>query len=264
VAIVTKTKQTTKGIIKMKKVLSLMLAGIALLANESHSVTFFADDFEARGAAGATGLSSPWEMNKQVFAAPNVANADGVLGGIVGGFYPGTTFGPNAIVAGGAGGSAFGAKLWPDYGYSPDWGNNQRVAVSLLVTKVGLTAQDISPGVIQFDFDYLRDASVGPRAQAYGFVKLLSPTWETWATNVFDLAASGDWLHGSARMTFGDLGAVGANLQWGVVVSDANYGGGAGVQIDNVTVSNVPEPTAASLLGLGLAGLLATRLRRRS
>jgi hypothetical protein len=51
VAIVTKTKQTTKGIIKMKKVLSLMLAGIALIANQSHSVTFFADNFEKIGRA---------------------------------------------------------------------------------------------------------------------------------------------------------------------------------------------------------------------
>ena len=239
----------------MKKVLSLMLAGIALLANQSHSVTFFADNFEAAGAAGATNLGAPWEMNKEVFTT---------TGAYVNGYYPGTTFGPNAIVAGGAGGSAFSAKVWPDYGYAPSWENNQTVAVSLLVTKTGLTAQDISPGVIQFDFDYLRDNPVGSNAKAYGFVKLLSPTWETWAINKFDLAASGDWLHGSARMTFGDLGAVGANLQWGIVVSDVNYGGGAGVKIDNVTVSNVPEPTSASLLGLGLAGLLASRLRRRS
>jgi hypothetical protein len=44
-------------------------------------------------------------------------------------------------------------------------------------------------------------------------------------------------------------------------------GGGAPgeFQIDNLTVQTVvPEPTSASLLGLGLAGLLATRLRRRS
>ena len=239
----------------MKKVLSLMLAGIALLANQSHSATFFADNFEASGAAGATGLSSPWEMNKEVFTSS---------GAYVNGYYPGSTFGPNAIVEGGAGGSAFSAKVWPDYGYAPSWENNQRVAVSLLVSKVGLSAQDIAPGVIQFDFDYLRDAPVGPNAQAYGFVKLLSSDWsQTWAVNTFNLAASGDWLHGSAKMNF-DGTQVGANLQWGIVVSDVNYGGGAGVKIDNVTVSNVPEPTSASLLGLGLAGLLASRLRRRS
>ena len=239
----------------MKKVISLMLAGIALLANQSHSVTFFADNFEASGAAGATNLGAPWEMNKEVFTSTGEKAGPG--------YYPGTTFGPNAIVGGGAGGSAFSGKVYPDYGWAPDWQPGNQVAVSLLVTKVGLTAQDISPGVIQFDFDYLRDNPVGSNAQAYGFVKLLSPTWETWATNVFNLAASGDWLHGSAKMTF-DGTQVGANLQWGIVVSDVDYGGGAGVLIDNVTVSNVPEPTSASLLGLGLAGLLASRLRRRS
>ena len=238
----------------MKKVLSLMLAGIALLANQSHSVTFFADDFEAAGAAGATKIGAPWVMNKEVFSPS---------GTFLGGYNPNATFGPNAIAAGGAGGSAWSGKVWPDYDYAPSWENNQRVAVSLLVSKVGLSAQDIAPGVIQFDFDYLRDNPVGSNAQAYGFVKLLSPTWETWAVNTFNLAASGDWLHGSAKMTF-DGTQVGANLQWGIVVSDVNFGGGAGVKIDNVTVSNVPEPTSASLLGLGLAGLLASRLRRRS
>jgi hypothetical protein len=240
----------------MKKVImSLTVALAGLFGTTSANATvLFSDNFESSGPADAQ-LKAPWEMNKQVFTS---------TGAYVGGYYPGTTFGPNAIVAGGAAGSAFSAKVWPDYGYAPDWANGNTVAVGLLVSKVGLTAQDIAPGVIQFDFDYLRDPNPGANAKAYGFVKLLSPGWDqTWAFNTFNLAASGDWLHGSVSMGF-DGTQVGANFQWGVVVSDASYTGGAGLKLDNVVVASVPEPSVASLLGFGVLGLVATRFRRRS
>jgi len=240
----------------MKKVLSLMLAGFALLANQSHSVTFFADNFEASGAAGATSLSSPWEMNKAVFTS---------TGDYVGGYYPGTTFGPNAIVSGqgGVDQGTYQGKLWPDYdGWWGDWTGNKVVKTSLLISIVGLTAENIAPGQIQMDFDYKLQPTLGPNTSVYSFAKILSADWsQTWYTDWKQLTG-GDWSHGSNVIGF-DGNQVGANLQYGFMVVSSNYEPNA-VFVDNVTISNVPEPTSASLLGLGLAGLLASRLRRRS
>jgi hypothetical protein len=256
VAIVTKNKTNHERNQNMKKVLSLMLAGIALIANQSHAVTFFADNFEASGAAGATSLSSPWEMNKEVFTS---------TGAPAGGYYPGTTFGPHAIVSG-EGGVAQGTyqgKLYPDYdGWWGDWTDNKVVKTSLLVSIVSLSAADIAPGQIQMDFDYKLQPTIGPNTSVYSFAKILSSDWsQTWYTDWKQLTG-GDWSHGSNVMTF-DGNQVGANLQYGFMVVSSNYEPNA-VFIDNVTISNVPEPTSASLLGLGLAGLLASRLRRRS
>ena len=240
----------------MKKVLSLMLAGIALLANQSHAVTFFADNFEAAGAAGATNLGAPWEMNKQVSTS---------TGDYVGGYYPGTTFGPNAIVSGqgGVDQGTYQGKLWPDYdGWWGDWTDNKVVKTSLLVSIVSLSAADIAPGQIQMDFDYKLQGELGPNTSVYSFAKILSSDWsQTWYTDWKQLTG-GDWSHGSNVITF-DGNQVGANLQYGFVVASSNYEPN-GVFVDNVTISNVPEPSTASLLAFGVAGLIATRLRRRS
>ena len=136
------------------------------------------------------------------------------------------------------------------------------VKTSLLVSIVSLSAANIAPGQIQMDFDYKLQPTLGPNTSVYSFAKILSADWsQTWYTDWKQLT-SGDWNHGSNVITF-DGNQVGANLQYGFVVSSSNYEPN-GLFIDNVTISNVPEPTSASLLGLGLAGLLASRLRRRS
>ena len=238
----------------MKKVLSLMLAGIALLANQSHSVTFFADNFEASGAAGATNLGAPWSMNKEVFTS---------TGGYVGGYYPGTTFGPNAIVTGqgGVDQGLYQGKLWPDFdGWWGDWTDNKTVKTSLLFNKT-LTAEDIAPGVIQMDFNF-KTGPIGTTASVIAFAKLLNSSFsETWYTQTLNLNSS-DWSSGATVLTFNGA-QVGANAQFGFMVTSDNYKA-ADLYIDNVTISNVPEPSTVSLLGFGVAGLIATRLRRRS
>ena len=240
----------------MKKVLSLMLAGIALIANQSHSVTFFADNFEAAGAAGATKIGAPWEMSKAVYTSS---------GAYAGGYFPGTTFGPNAIVSGqgGVDQGTYQGKLWPDYdGWWGDWTDSKVVKTSLLVSKASLTAEDIAPGTIQMDFDFKLQPTIGPDARAYSFARILSANWaDTYWTDWKELTG-GDWSHGSNKLTF-DGSQVGLNVQYGFMVVSQNYQPNA-VFVDNVTISNVPEPSTVSLLGFGVAGLIATRLRRRS
>ena len=238
----------------MKRVLSLMLAGVALLANQSHSVTFFADDFESAGAAGRTTLGAPWSMNKEVFSSS---------GDYVGGYYPGRTFGPNAIVTGegGAAQGTYSGKLYPDFdGWWGDWTDNKIVKTSLLFNKT-LTAEDIAPGVIQMDFNF-KTPAIGATASIVAFAKLLNSDFsQTWYTQTVSLTGA-DWSSGATVLTF-DGNQVGANAQFGFTVTSSNYQAGD-LYIDNVTISNVPEPSTVSLLGFGVAGLIATRLRRRS
>ena len=239
----------------MKRYLGIIAMAFGLLIEPTtgNSVTYFADNFEGTGSTPAT-LTPPWQMAKNVY----FANGD-----YKGGYYPGVPFGPNAIVTGQSGSNqgTYVGKIYPDFDYRPDWANNQFVETVLLFNRT-LTSADIAAGQIQMDFDY-KVENVSNPTLIYSFVKLLSPNYnDTWWSSNQTLNST-DWSSGSRVIGLGDPGALGAQVQFGFGVKSQNDSSGV-LFFDNVTISNVPEPSTVSLLGFGVAGLIATRLRRRS
>ena len=239
----------------MKKVIvSIAMAFAGLFATTSaNAAVLYSDNFEAAGAAGAVNLDAPWEMNKKVYTSS---------GAYLNGYYPGSTFGPNAILTGegGANQGTYQGKLYPDFGYAPSWANNQVVKTSLLYNRL-LTAEDIAPGEIRMDFDF-KTPAIGPNASVVAFAALLNSDFsQTWYTQTINLN-SADWTSGSSWLTFNGT-QVGANAQFGFIVTSSNYEA-ATLIVDNIVIASVPEPSVASLLGFGVLGLVANRFRRRS
>ena len=89
--------------------------------------------------------------------------------------------------------------------------------------------------------------------------------WD-WSTKIFgDALAAGDGVFSisTAGQDFANWGGnpyfqIGFEVQ-GLVANGANAS-----QLGGVTVTAIPEPSVASLLGFGALGLIATRFRRRS
>lgn len=237
---------------------SLLMCGPAMvllgvLAGDARAQVLFSDNFETSGAGGATTLSAPWEMNKEVYSS---------AGAYIGGYYPGFTFGPNAIVTGQGGPSqgTYQGKVWPDYDYAPDWTNGKIQKISLLVTR-RLSSADIASGRIEMNFDSKLQPLLGPDTQATAWMKLLSPDFsQLWWQESLTLSGS-TWSSNSVGMNF-DGSQVNANLQWGFTVSSTNYQDN-GLFMDNVVVAGVPEPGSTALFSLGMIGLCALGYRRR-
>ena len=78
-------------------------------------------------------------------------------------------------------------------------------------------------------------------------------------------SATSEWTDFSLYLDLAGLGTDVAHIDMVKVVFNITGSNPGEFQVDNLKVQTVvPEPTSASLLGLGLAGLLASRLRRRS
>ncbi|MFZ9874037.1 MAG: PEP-CTERM sorting domain-containing protein [Candidatus Methylacidiphilales bacterium] len=92
---------------------------------------------------------------------------------------------------------------------------------------------------------------------AVAFIKAINPG-NGWSMDVFQSAAL---IGGQAfSVSYDFTGVNGLIVQYGIMtrglVSDPNVDNGS-------AVVTVPEPSSAALMGLGLAGLLAFRLRRK-
>jgi len=240
-----------------------MALAFCLSAVSANAYTIWADNFEENKFA------SGWAMYKQVFTSGPVVVASSnqdVKSGYIGGYYPGTLYGPNAIVNGQGGilQGTYSAKLYPDYYTAEDgspWAGGNVILTALsrshIVTNADLDAQ--TNGVFQMDLNYKFEGLPGANSGAFAFMKI-GPNW--WIDRQALAFNIGDWGTAVAKVGL-DGAAVGQTLEFGVAVYSSNYESSA-IFIDNVTVSNVPEPSTVSLLGFGVAGLIASRLRRRS
>ena len=93
------------------------------------------------------------------------------------------------------------------------------------------------------------------------FIKGLNPN-NGYSADIFRQAAIGSGTTSfsiSADLT----GASGLIMQYGFTVSGRNANP-AETGLGSAVISAIPEPSVASLLGFGVLGLVATRLRRRS
>jgi hypothetical protein len=253
----------------MKKYLSLLLMAVGILvSNEPAKATVvFSDNFES-GSWGAG-----WAMENWVVSAstPILTTSGGPQTKNPNPYNPGSMFGPNAVVQGegGANQGTYVGKLYPDYDYAPNWANNSKDLIILkqqkTVTQNLLDIAAESPDkTIRMNLDYKFQPIVESGSGAFAYFSIYSNSWDHWYTERVALDFNnGEWGNASVAMTLDNAGQIGANILFGVGVYAQNYSKN-GLYIDNVVTASVPEPSVASLLGFGVLGLVATRLRRRS
>jgi hypothetical protein len=206
-------------------------------------------------------LSLPWTWSVETFA-----NNAGAPGGYLGGFYPGTVTNPNihAVVDGQSGAQGNNAlKVYADYGFAPNFDNNQWVRTSVYQNKT-LVPGDVVDGGIKFNFDYAAftgDGGLATPTIAFVYFQLLSPDFSTTYARLEEPVTPSNtaFQSGSLSITLNGTN-VGNQLQWGFATLSQNYSPSA-ILVDNLLVTSIPEPSGATLAALGVV-LLGIRRRR--
>ena len=91
--------------------------------------------------------------------------------------------------------------------------------------------------------------------------------WDSPVNSVTNISSTGNFSVSSdfgQRTPFNQAWDDNDIIQYGFLVEGVNGNPANESTLGAVTISSVPEPSSATLLGLGVAGLLASRLRRRS
>jgi hypothetical protein len=247
---------------EMKKRVLTMLVGGAFATALSAQITIYQETFESM-AAGDT--AAGYVIGKKIYDSTytNEVNAWFANVGV-------ST--AQAVVQTGQSGPDQGInvlKTIPDYGWAPDYENNQIVDTYVL-RGLTLTAPQVADGYITFTFDYkawpeLEGGLVDPQFNQV-FMEVLDPNagWSVTESVSQMVTASDDtWSSGSISVPVTGA-SEGLFLQWGFISQAQNYSAGA-MAVDNLVVqtSAVPEPSVFALLGGALAfGFVLYRRRR--
>lgn len=189
-------------------------------------------------------------------------------GGYIGGWFIGAS--PvSAVVESGQSGPSQGTyvlKTYGDYGYAPNYANNQ-IVETIVYREHVISAAEAALGTASLAFDYkawpLAEGGIDGVSTANVFLKVIDPSagYATVALAEQSVTASDVNWNGGA-LSFDISGYEGALLQWGTSMTSQNYSPTA-IATDNFNVAAIPEPTTIGLMGIASVGMMLARRKTR-